>query len=149
MNRYILLLSVLFISYSKSQAQAKEEELKNTISDFFKAMYAGDSSLIKTTLYKEFNLQSILVVPTKSPKVSKMLQPSFLKAVASKKATDIYDERLLDYKFMIEEHMAVVWTPYEFYYNGKKSHTGTNVFTFAPDENNQWKILSIVDTRRF
>jgi hypothetical protein len=43
--------------------------------------------------------------------------------------------------------MANVWTPYEFYINEKLSHIGVNSFTLLL-ENNIWKIVHIIDTRR-
>ena len=58
-----------------------------------------------------------------------------------------FEERLLDYKIQIDGTMAHVWTPYEFYVNGSFSHSGVNSFTLF-SENNQWKIVHLIDTRR-
>ncbi|HOD10564.1 MAG TPA: nuclear transport factor 2 family protein, partial [Flavobacterium sp.] len=40
-----------------------------------------------------------------------------------------------------------VWTPYEFYVNEKLSHSGVNAFTLFK-ENEKWKIIHLIDTRR-
>ena len=58
-----------------------------------------------------------------------------------------FEERLLGHTIHIDGPMAIDWTPYEFYVNGKKSHSGVNVFTLYKD-NGQWKIVAIIDTRR-
>jgi len=60
---------------------------------------------------------------------------------------DIYEERLLSYKVLVDGNMAHVWTPYEFYVNGQLSHCGVNSFQLFND-NGQWKITYIIDTRR-
>jgi len=56
-------------------------------------------------------------------------------------------EKLLDYKIQIDGPLAHVWTPYEFYVNGKLSHSGVNSFTLFK-EKDAWQIIHIIDTRR-
>ena len=60
-----------------------------------------------------------------------------------------FEERILSYSIQIDGTMAHVWTPYEFYINGKLSHKGVNAFTlFKENEALGWKIIHLVDTRR-
>ena len=72
---------------------------------------------------------------------------AFYKSIASIPKNLKIEERILDYKIQIDNSMAQVWTPYEFYIDGKLSHIGTNSFTLLL-ENNIWKIVHIIDTRR-
>lgn len=44
-----------------------------------------------------------------------------------------FEERLLGYTIHIDGTMAIDWTPYEFYVNGNKIHSGVNVFTLNKD----------------
>jgi hypothetical protein len=53
----------------------------------------------------------------------------------------------LSYAIQVDESMGHVWTPYEFYVNGKSSHKGVNAFTLFKKDNT-WKIVRLVDTRR-
>ena len=57
------------------------------------------------------------------------------------------EEKILTYKIQVDGTMANVWAPYEFYANGKLSHTGVNSFQLFKDEG-IWKIIYLVDTRR-
>ena len=73
--------------------------------------------------------------------------PEFYKSIATIPKNIKIEERLLSYKIQVDGSMAHVWTPYEFYVNEKQSHIGTNSFTLLL-ENNSWKIVHIIDTRR-
>ena len=70
-----------------------------------------------------------------------------VKSIASIPNTMQFEELLLGHTIHIDGAMAIDWTPYEFYVNGKKSHSGVNVFSLYK-ENGQWKIVAIIDTRR-
>ena len=59
----------------------------------------------------------------------------------------MYLEKLLAYQINVYTSLASVWTPYEFYFNGKFSHCGANSFQLFK-EDNQWKIIFLVDIRR-
>ncbi len=48
---------------------------------------------------------------------------------------------------MVDDGLAVAWTPYRFYAGDQFSHCGTNAFTLALDGQG-WRIVQIVDTRR-
>jgi hypothetical protein len=57
-------------------------------------------------------------------------------------------EKILAYHIEIDDNMANAWTPYEFYINGKFRHCGANNFQFYQNQAGEWKIISMVDTRR-
>ena len=57
------------------------------------------------------------------------------------------DERFTIKNILIDENMASVWAPYEFYYQGKFSHCGVNNIQMVK-EKGFWKINYIIDNRR-
>lgn len=72
---------------------------------------------------------------------------NILKAIAAKNEGDIWFEKLFSYTIHIDENLATVWTPNEFYFNQKFSHCGVNSFQlFFIGEYRE--ITSIIDTRR-
>jgi hypothetical protein len=73
--------------------------------------------------------------------------PDFYKSIASIPTTMKFEEKILNYKIQIDGTMAHVWTPYEFYVNDKLSHSGVNSFQLYK-ENEVWKVVYIIDTRR-
>lgn len=66
----------------------------------------------------------------------------FLKSVAAKEKNTTWEERILDVRLETDGTVANIWTPYEFYVNGKFSHCGANSFTLVYIEES-WKILNI------
>lgn len=139
------LLILLFFGFSLS-ISAQEKEIKQSISIFFDGLQTADTLKIQTVCHKEMKLQSIMeknAVGTLSFETNE----EFFKSIASIPKNLKIEERILSYKIQIDGSMAQVWTPYEFYVNEKLSHIGTNSFTLLL-ENNIWKIVHIIDTRR-
>jgi hypothetical protein len=57
------------------------------------------------------------------------------------------DERIRFEVVKVDGPLAIVWTPYEFYYNGRYSHCGVNSFQLVR-LNGKWMIQYLIDTRR-
>lgn len=139
------LFILLFFGFSLS-ISAQEKEIKQSISVFFEGLQTADTLKIQSICHKEMKLQSIMeknAIGTLSFETNE----EFYKSIASIPKNIKIEERLLSYKIQIDGSMAQVWTPYEFYIDGKLSHIGTNSFTLLL-ENNIWKIVHIIDTRR-
>jgi hypothetical protein len=81
---------------------------------------------------------SVLRIETKS---------DFLEAVSKKDPTTVWFEKLLSFTINIEQSLASVWTPYEFYLNDNFSHCNVNSFRLF-NNNGNWEIIYIVDTRK-
>lgn len=139
------LFILLFFGFSLS-ISAQEKEIKQTISIFFEGLQTADTLKIQSICHKEMKLQSILEKNTIGS-LSFETNEEFYKSIASIPKNLKIEERILSYKIQIDGSMAQVWTPYEFYIDGKLSHIGTNSFTLLL-ENNIWKIVHIIDTRR-
>ena len=139
------LIILLFFGFSLS-ISAQEKEVKQSISVFFEGLQSADTLKIQSVCHKEMKLQSIMEKNTIG-NLSFETNEEFYKSIASIPKNLKIEERILDYKIQIDNSMAQVWTPYEFYIDGKLSHIGTNSFTLLL-ENNIWKIVHIIDTRR-
>ena len=142
MRKIILGMLVLF----GMTTQAQNQEVQQTIETFFKGFHSRDSIAIQKVCSDKMGLQSI-AENSKGSQFSTDTASKFYKSIASIPTTMQFEERLLDHTIHIDGAMAIDWTPYEFYVNGKKSHSGVNVFTLYKD-NGQWKIVAIIDTRR-
>jgi hypothetical protein len=70
----------------------------------------------------------------------------FLRGVATMGEADM-EERLVNWQCLIDDGIASVWTPYEFYFERKFSHCGVNSFQLIKVQGS-WKITLITDTRR-
>jgi len=57
------------------------------------------------------------------------------------------DERVTIGELLIDNQLASVWTPYQFYYKEQYSHQGANSFQLVKGVDG-WKIQYLIDTRR-
>ena len=140
------LFILLFFGFSVGVFAQEETAIKQSISVFFEGLQTGDTLKIQTVCHKDMKLQSIME-KNKVGVLSFQSNSDFYKSIAAIPKNIKIEERLLSYKIQVDGSMAHVWTPYEFYVNEKQSHIGTNSFTLLL-ENNSWKIVHIIDTRR-
>ena len=140
------LFILLFFGFSVGVFAQEETAIKQSISVFFEGLQTGDTLKIQTVCHKDMKLQSIME-KNKVGVLSFQSNSDFYKSIAAIPKNLKIEERLLSYKIQVDGSMAHVWTPYEFYVNEKQSHIGTNSFTLLL-ENNSWKIVHIIDTRR-
>lgn len=127
-------------------ANAQQAEIEKTIKTFFEGFHAKDTVRIKSVCHDKMILQSILE-GQKGAKLEEEKTADFYKSFSTFPSNLKFEERILSYHIQVDGSMAHAWTPYEFYINGKISHSGVNAFTLFK-ENDKWKIIYIVDTRR-
>jgi hypothetical protein len=142
MKKIILLFAVCFTIASNAQ----KTEVENTIKTFFEGFHAKDTMKIKSVCHEKMILQSIME-GQKGTRLVDEKTSEFYKSFSSFPPGLNFEEKILNYSIQVDGKMAHAWTPYEFYVNGKLSHSGVNAFTFYK-ENDVWKIIYIIDTRR-
>lgn len=125
---------------------AQETDVKKTIDTFFEGFHARDTIKMQSVLAKELVLHSVAEKPAGAV-LSAETTAQFSKSIASIPTELKFEERLLSCTIQIEGSMAHAWTPYEFYINGKLSHSGVNSFQLFKDKTG-WKIIYCIDTRR-
>jgi len=142
----ILLVVMLFTVLGFSQTD-EEYKVKYAIETFFDGFHQSDSIKMKSVMYSNMTLQSIQ--PNKEGKEVMVNQnvSGFLKLVTQYAKVRSWEEELESFDYKIDGNLAQVWCPYMFYLNGMLSHCGANSIQLFY-ENEQWKIVSILDTRR-
>nr|WP_294775165.1 nuclear transport factor 2 family protein [uncultured Flavobacterium sp.] len=138
-----ILLGLLLFCFS---GQAQKAEVQQTIERFFEGFHAKDTVKIKSTCSEKLILQSISE-SSKGNRFSEEPPKEFYVSMATIPAEMKFEERILSYNIQVDGTMAHVWTPYEFYINGKLSHKGVNAFTLFKEADG-WKIVHLIDTRR-
>lgn len=145
MRKGLLLLCCL-ISRAVFAQSDDEKAVRATITQLFDGMRKADTTLFKAVFAPEATLQSIAKNNEGAVRVRNESVTGFVASVGKQKPGAL-DERLSAYDIKIDAELAIAWTPYVFYYNGQKSHCGVNVFTLVK-LNGEWKVQSIIDTRR-
>ncbi len=143
-----LIICVLFLVVSTVFSQNKSEiAVKQSIETFFEGFHKGDSILMNSVIYGKFPTQTTFKNKAGKDMISSGNINDLLKAIASRTPEQKWEEKILGYQIQIDGNLAHVWTPYEFWFNGKFSHCGVNSFQLF-DDNGQWKIIYLVDSRR-
>ncbi len=138
----------MFTIAINAQHQNREKlAIKKVIATFFEGLHKGDSSLIKSTMHATIKIQTTATNRKSEKRLKTEGKQQFLMTVANKNPEDTYLEKLLSYTIKIDGNLASVWTPYEFYLNGKFSHCGANSFQLF-DNNGKWEIIYLVDMRK-
>ena len=145
-----LVLSFIFICLS-TKAHAQEandrEAIKSTIKTFFEGMHTGDTIKVMQVVVPDVIMETTFVNQEGNSVKRTVSLENFLKAVASKNPDEEWFEKLLGYEIHIDQPLASVWTPYEFYINGRLSHCGANSFQLFKNEG-RWQIIYLVDSRK-
>lgn len=147
MDRIVLLLTVLFFYIADVQAQNKtEDSVKAAVNKLFDGMRAGDGALVRAA----FTDSAILQTTGRGKDGKVMVRTQQVAGFAdfvSKQKAGAADERIEFETIRIDGPLAIVWTPYKFYFNGQFSHCGVNSFQLV-QLNGEWKIQYLIDTRR-
>ena len=137
----------LLINFSQLvNAQSAEDSVKAVVNNLFSAMKNADAPLLKSVFADSAILQTITRNKDGKTVVQTDEVSGFVDFV-SKQAKDAADERITYDVIRIDGPLAIVWTPYKFYFNGKFSHCGVNSFQLVRINGN-WKIQYLIDTRR-
>ena len=144
--KYFLILLTMIASVAVTHAQTSEDSVKSVINNMFTGMKNADTVLLKSCFADSMVLQTIsrnkegkLIVRNESPS-------GFINFI-SKESPGNADERITIDVVKVDGPLAIVWTPYNFYYKGKFSHCGVNSFQLVRFTG-EWKIQYLIDTRR-
>ncbi len=143
--KYIL-LSFLLLAGAGAQAQTTEDSVKAAVNLLFNAMKHSDSAALVSAFADSAILQSIAT--GKDGKIKVVTDPvTAFASIIKKLPAGAADERIQFETVRIDGPLAVVWAPYQFYYNGQLHHCGADSFQLVR-LNGAWKIQYLIDTRR-
>ncbi|MFD0861945.1 nuclear transport factor 2 family protein [Sungkyunkwania multivorans] len=153
--RYLLIMfaiSLPFLANAQRNPELddmklKKKAVKQVVLDFFEGFHEGDTTKMKMVMHKDMIMQTIYKTKEGEDVLNQDDTSKFLNAIAGRPVGQRWNEQLLLFKIEVEDYMAHVWTPYEFYLNDQFSHCGVNSFQLFKD-NGAWKIIYLVDTRR-
>lgn len=124
---------------------AQEADIKKTIETFFTGFNSTDVAKVKSVCSDKLILQSV-EVHTVGNKFTEETAERFFAWLTEAGKKGKFEEKVKEYKIQTDGHIANVWAPYEFYYNGEFSHSGVDSFSLIKTKEG-WKILYLIDTR--
>ncbi len=145
MKAFLVFLTGIFFTMVVN-AQTAEDSVKAAVNKLFIAMKSSDGILLKAAFADSAVLQTITRNKEGQTVVVNEAVNDFAASIA-KLPKGAADEQIVFDVIRIDGPLAIVWTPYKFYYNGSFSHCGVNSFQLVK-LNGEWKIQYIIDTRR-
>lgn len=142
----ILIMLTIVISSCVLHAQSTEDSVKAAVNKLFEGMKNADALLVGNS----FSDSAILQTITRNKEGELIIRNEKVKdftEFVGKQKKDAADERISFETIKIDGPLAIAWTPYKFYYEGKFSHCGVNSFQLVRIKG-QWKIQYLIDTRR-
>jgi hypothetical protein len=144
MKKLFILSFTIFLTTELFAQQLSTATIKQTINTMIDAMRKGDSTLLRSVLTKDMDLQSITIDKTGKLLLSTKTADGLVTQIATPHM-DEYDERIVFGDIKIDGPLASVWTPYRFYLGTTFSHCGVNFFQLARMDDG-WKIIHIAYT---
>ena len=145
MKFFLIALTMIVFTISAS-AQTAEDSVKTVINKMFDSMKNADAAGLKAVFADSMVLQTISRNKEGATIVRTENVTGFVDFVGQQKP-GAADERISFETIRIDGPLAMVWTPYQFYFDGKFSHCGVNSFQLVRFSG-QWKIQYLIDTRR-
>ena len=145
MKGFFILLTNLFFVITL-QAQTAEDSVKTAINNMFAAMKNADATLFKS-VFSDSAIMQTIARDREGKTVIRTESITEFTDFVSKLKKDSADERITFETIKIDGPLAIAWTPYNFYHNGKFSHCGVDSYQLVRI-NGIWKIQYLIDTRR-
>ena len=145
MKPILIMLTMIFCSLTLV-AQSTEDSVKSVVNKLFEGMKNADPGLVSGAFADSAILQTI----TRNKEGKLIIRNEQVKEFANfvgKQKKGAADERISFETIKVDGPLAIAWTPYRFYFDGKFSHCGVNSFQLVRI-NSEWKIQYLIDTRR-
>jgi hypothetical protein len=146
MKYFLILLLAAGCLNTQAQTATAGDSVQTVVRTFFKAMQTADTALLRSTIADSAVFQTIVQRKNQPAVVVNESISGFIQSILQFPKGSL-DERIRFDNILIDGPMALAWTPYEFYFNGKFSHCGVNSFQLVRF-GEVWKIQYIIDTRR-
>ncbi len=146
---FILLATVTNIQLANAQTTAVSSQdsvaaVQQVVQNMFIAMKNSDTVLLKTCFSNNVIFQTIVNKAGEVSVKNESLQ-DFINSIGKQQVGSL-DEQIKFESIKVNRELASVWTPYQFFYKEKYSHSGVNSFQLVKLKEG-WKIQYIIDTR--
>jgi hypothetical protein len=144
--KYFVIVLTLVLYARNGNSQDAKDSVKMVINKMFTAMKNADGAMLKSCFSDSVIFQSISRSKEGKTIVRSEDANAFVESISKAKPGSL-DEQIEFEAIEIDGPLAIAWTPYKFYFDGKFSHCGANSFQLVRF-NGEWKIQYLIDTRR-
>ncbi len=143
---FVLLVGAMLLGLSAPRLRAQspdQDAAYRTLTQLFDAMRARDTAAMRSAFVSNASMQSLH--PERGVSFNSI--EGWISGVSRAPAGVVLDERLANPVVKVDGDLASVWVDYWFFLGDRLSHCGVDA-VLLHRQNGQWKIFSIVDTRR-
>lgn len=115
------------------------QEVEEVARAFLEALSRTDTAALRSLMASDLSLSSVRAGP-EGAVIRHSTGEEFLNGLGTEDQDLL--ERMWDPVVHVQDRVAVVWTPYDFFLNGEFSHCGIDVFTMLEGEDG-WRVTSI------
>ncbi len=144
--RRFMLPSVLALAAAPLSAQTDDARAAVVVVEkMFDALARGDTAGMRATFVPEGR---IVQTGTREGKPFYRVNSidDFLRSIGSAAGRKL-EEKIFEVESRVEDNLAVVWSRYDFFVDGTKSHCGVDSYQLVR-VGAEWKLLHIVDTQQ-
>jgi hypothetical protein len=138
----ILLAAILLVPASGRAQSTAQDSAYAVVTKLFDAMRARDTSAMRAAFVPNASMQSLRPDSVRFESVD-----GWIAGISRAPAGMILDERLANPVIHVDGALASIWVDYWFFAGDRFSHCGVDAVQLVR-QSNQWRIFSIVDTRR-
>lgn len=145
--KIIALLFIIFFNAFGYSQETEEGVVKKSVDDFFIGFHQRNRVKMEDAAMKDVIMQTIAKDKDGKTVVKTESYDDFLSSILAIPKDAFYEKKLLNLNIQIDNDIAHVWAPYEFWFNHEFSHCGVNSIQLVKIEAD-WKIVYLIDTRR-
>lgn len=143
MKKIILLMAAFMVvaSTAFAQSEAEKEKVLGVVQNLFNAMAEADTATAADLFMEGGHAYVVRAGQGEQVNVSLSQHQQFLESMAGWEPGSVV-ERMWDTKVLVQDNIAVAWTPYDLHVNGNFSHCGVNIISLIKTDSG-WKIADI------
>ncbi len=124
-----------------AQSETEKETVLGVVQNLFNAMAEADSAAAANLFMEGGHAFVARAGQADQVSISLSQHQQFLESMAGWEQGSVV-ERMWDAEVMVQDNIAMAWTPYDLHVNGNFSHCGVNIFTLIKTGSG-WKIADI------
>ncbi|WP_069130132.1 nuclear transport factor 2 family protein [Rhodohalobacter halophilus] len=141
----ILISTTPIMAQSLDESMGESDEVRETIMKLFDGMEAADGNVLRSVLDEGATFHTVRSSES-GTELNETDMKNFIESVEESEPGSLIEE-ILYISVNVDGDLATAWMDYHFYQGVEFSHCGVNSMNLIR-KNGEWKIFSIVDTRR-
>ena len=132
-----LLFTILFVFSCVKTPSEDEKAVSAVVTQFFYALASKDSTAARAVMMPQGRFYSV----REDGSYRTQTHAEFFQSIAQE--TSDFLERMWDPTILVDDRVAVLWTPYDFHRDGQFSHCGVDAFSLIKTPEG-WKIAGTI-----